>query len=123
MTINEVLNEVDNIAKNNAVDREQKIKWLDRLDKTIFNDLIQYKENQIESFDGYTINTDEDTTLLVKSPYDELYVYYILAQINLVQQEVKYYNNNIAVYEEKYRNYRDYLNRSYKTKGINFIKV
>ena len=44
MTINEVLNEVDNIAKNNAVDREQKIKWLDRLDKTIFNDLIQYKE-------------------------------------------------------------------------------
>jgi hypothetical protein len=123
MTINEVLNEVDNIAKNNAVDREQKIKWLDRLDKTIFNDLIQYKENQIESFDGYTINTDEDTTLLVKSPYDELYVYYILAQINLVQQEVKYYNNNIAVYEEKYRNYRDYLNRSYKSKGINFIKV
>ena len=123
MTINEVLNEVDNIAKNNAVDREQKIKWLDRLDKTIFNDLIQYKENQIESFDGYTINTDEDTTLLVKSPYDELYVYYILAQINLVQQEVKYYNNNIAVYEDKYRNYRDYLNRSYKTKGINFIKV
>jgi hypothetical protein len=123
MTINEVLNEVDNIAKNNAVDREQKIKWLDRLDKTIFNDLIQYKENQIESFDGYTINTDEDTTLLVKSPYDELYVYYILAQINLVQQEVKYYNNNIAVYQDKYRNYRDYLNRSYKSKGINFIKV
>lgn len=123
MTINEVLNEVDNIAKNNAVDREQKIKWLDRLDKTIFNDLIQYKENQIESFDGYTINTDEDTTLLVISPYDELYVYYILAQINLVQQEVKYYNNNIAVYEDKYRNYRDYLNRSYKSKGINFIKV
>ena len=123
MTINEVLNEVDNIAKNNAVDREQKIKWLDRLDKTIFNDLIQYKENQIESFDGYTINTDEDTTLLVKSPYDELYVYYILAQINLVQQEVKYYNNNIAVYEDKYRNYRNYINRSYKTKGINFIKV
>ena len=123
MTINEVLNEVDNIAKNNAVDREQKIKWLDRLDKTIFNDLIQYKENQIESFDGYTINTDEDTTLLVKSPYDELYVYYILAQINLLQQEVKYYNNNIAVYEDKYRNYRDYLNRSYKSKGINYIKV
>lgn len=123
MTINEVLNEVDNIAKNNAVDREQKIKWLDRLDKTIFNDLIQYKENQIESFDGYTINTDEDTTLLVISPYDELYVYYILAQINLLQQEVKYYNNNIAVYEDKYRNYRDYLNRSYKSKGINYIKV
>lgn len=123
MTINEVLNEVDNIAKNNSIEREQKIKWLDRLDKTIFNDLIQYKENQIESFDGYTINTDEDTTLLVISPYDELYVYYILAQINLVQQEVKYYNNNIAVYEDKYRNYRDYLNRSYKSKGINYIKV
>lgn len=123
MTINEVLNEVDNIAKNNAIDREQKIKWLDRLDKSIFNDLLQYKENQIEVFDGYSVDTDEDTKLLVISPYDELYVYYILAQINLVQQEVKYYNNNISVYEELYRNYRNYINRSYKSKGINFIKV
>lgn len=123
MTINEVLNEVESTMPGNKVDEEQKIKWLDRLDKLIFNDLLQYKENQIEEFDGYTSETDRDTKLLVVSPYDELYVYYIKAQINLVQQEVKYYNNNIAVYEDRYRNYRDYINRSYKSKGINFIKV
>lgn len=123
MTINEVLDEVDRIAKNNSIDRNQKIKWLDRLDRSIFNDLLQYKEDNIEEFDGYTDEIDEDTELLVCKPYDELYVYYILAQINLVQQEVKYYNNNIAVYEEKYRDYRNFINRSYKSKGSNYIKV
>lgn len=123
MTINEVLDEVDRIAKNNSIDRNQKIKWLDRLDRSIFNDLLQYKKDNVESFDGYTSETDEDTELLVCNPYDELYVYYILAQINLVQQEVKYYNNNIAVYEDKYRNYRDFINRTYRSKGRNFIKV
>lgn len=123
MTINEVLDEVDRIAKNNSIDRNQKIKWLDRLDRNIFNDLLQYKEDNIEEFDGYTDEIDEDTELLVCKPYDELYVYYILAQINLVQQEVKYYNNNIAVYEDTYRNYRNFINRTYRSKGRNFIKV
>lgn len=123
MTINEVLDEVDRIAKSNSIDRNQKIKWLDRLDRSIFNDLLQYKKDNVETFDGYDVDDDEDTKLLVCAPYDELYVYYILAQINLVQQEVKYYNNNIAVYEDTYRNYRNFINRTYRSKGRNFIKV
>ena len=123
MTINEVLDEVDRIAKNNSIDRNQKIKWLDRLDRNIFNDLLQYKKDNVETFDGYDVDDDEDVKLLVCAPYDELYVYYILAQINLVQQEVKYYNNNIAVYEDTYRNYRNFINRTYRSKGRNFIKV
>ena len=123
MTINEVLNEVDMIAKNNSIDRNTKIKWLDRLDKSIFNDLLQYKKDNVESFDGYTSETDEDTVLLAVAPYDELYVFYVLAQINLIQQEIDFYNNNYAMYEDKYRNYRDFINRTYRTKGRNFIKV
>ena len=123
MTINEVLDEVDRIAKNNSIDRNQKIKWLDRLDRNIFNDLLQYKKDNVETFDGYDVDDDEDTELLVVSPYDELYVYYVLAQINLIQQEIDFYNNNYAIYEDKYRNYRDFINRTYRTKGRNFIKV
>ena len=123
MTINEVLDEVDRIAKNNSIDRNQKIKWLDRLDRNIFNDLLQYKKDNVETFDGYDVDDDEDIELLVVSPYDELYVYYVLAQINLIQQEIDFYNNNYAIYEDKYRNYRDFINRTYRTKGRNFIKV
>lgn len=123
MTINEVLDEVDRIAKNNSIDRNQKIKWLDRLDRSIFNDLLQYKKDNIETFDGYDVDDDEDTVLLAVKPYDELYVYYVLAQINLIQQEIDFYNNNYAMYEDKYRNYRDFINRTYRTKGRNFIKV
>lgn len=123
MTINEVLDEVDRIAKNNSIDRNQKIKWLDRLDRSIFNDLLQYKKDNIETFDGYDVDDDEDTELLAVAPYDELYVYYVLAQINLIQQEIDFYNNNYAIYEDKYRNYRDFINRTYRTKGRNFIKV
>lgn len=123
MTINEVLDEVDRIAKNNSIDRNQKIKWLDRLDRSIFNDLLQYKKDNIETFDGYDVDDDEDTELLAVKPYDELYVYYVLAQINLIQQEIDFYNNNYAIYEDKYRNYRDFINRTYRTKGRNFIKV
>lgn len=123
MTINEVLDEVDRIAKNNSIDRNQKIKWLDRLDRSIFNDLLQYKKDNIETFDGYDVDDDEDTELLAVTPYDELYVYYVLAQINLIQQEIDFYNNNYAIYEDKYRNYRDFINRTYRTKGRNFIKV
>lgn len=123
MTINEVLDEVDRIAKNNSIDRNQKIKWLDRLDRSIFNDLLQYKKDNIETFDGYDVDDDEDTVLLAVAPYDELYVYYVLAQINLIQQEIDFYNNNYAMYEDKYRNYRDFINRTYRTKGRNFIKV
>ena len=65
MTINEVLDEVDRIAKNNSIDRNQKIKWLDRLDRNIFNDLLQYKKDNVETFDGYDVDDDEDTELLV----------------------------------------------------------
>lgn len=122
MTIKEVINAVDGML-NNTVTRELKINFLSNLDKQIYNDVISTHEGGTQSFDGYDDKIDEDTELLVASPYDELYIYYLLAKINLMLQEIQFYNNNQAVYEETYGRYIAWYNRTHKPKGLNIMRV
>lgn len=62
------------------------------------------------SYDG---DTDTDTELLVESPYDEIYPFYLAAQIDLFNQEFDLYSNNKELYNNHYQTYVDYVHRTY----------
>lgn len=115
MKISEAIAEVDS-QKINTYSVEQKIKWLNRLDSRIYNDIIcthQYNDGEEHvTFDGYDLS-DEDTELIVGEPYAEMYVRWLEAQMDYNNMEYDAFNNCNAVFESIYGSFRNAYNQSH----------
>lgn len=102
MTIKEALDFIK-AHKSQKYSDAQLIKWLNDLDTDIYQNIIckhEYNEGETEiEFDGYDENTDEDTEMLVPVPYDNIYTFFLSAQISNLQHEMNFYNNDIGQYK------------------------
>ena len=65
-------------------------------------------------FRGYDLTTPRDTELLAEEPYTDVYIYYLMAQIDLGNAEIAKYNNDKALYNSAYLTYSDYYTRTHK---------
>ena len=113
MTIREALNGIEGL-KPNTYDESMKVAWLSALDMRIHQEIVltHAHESDEESFSGYTEQTDKDTELLVKAPYDELYLYYLESKIDYSNGEMGKYNNSAAMFNATYTGYVNYINRT-----------
>lgn len=108
MTVNEAIARTDAL-KPNAVTRDQKLAWLNQLDRLAFNEVILTHEHEDGIvFEPYTSGTE---TMLVEEPYDEVYHHYLSMQIDLTGREINMYNNNRTLFNNAYLTWQDYYNR------------
>lgn len=128
MKLIDAVNEVNNL-KANFYDLPEKIKWLSRLDRRIFDDILMTHELSEEEqepfiraegeepkFMDYT-EEDQDTELIVGAPYDEMYVLWLSAQIDWNNREIVGFNNSNAMFESVYKQFQNAYNRSHMPKG------
>lgn len=116
MTIEECITLVDEMQPN-LIDRARKIEWLSRVDSRIFEELMckhQGGANIPQQFTGYTQETDPDTELFAKYPYDEMYRFYLEMQIDYANQEYDKYNNNAQLFNELWGEYARKYHRDHK---------
>ena len=113
MTIAEAIQSVDSLKPNNYSELE-KIEWLNKLDSTIKKEIIDTHDDDGEiTFNGYDDNTSLNTKLIVESPYDIVYIYWLQSQIDYWNQELGKYNNSITMYNTAYSEYERYYNRAH----------
>ena len=60
----------------------------------------------------YTGDSDPGTELLIPDPYSMVYVYWLMKQIDLMNQEMDMYNNDNALFEQAYNTMHDWYNRT-----------
>lgn len=120
MTIIEAINRIDALKPNNYT-QDDKIGWLSKLDGIIKADIIDTHEGaeNIE-FKGYDSNTSPSEKLLVPSPYDEMYIKWLEAQIDYANSEIGKYNNSMAMYNSFFGEFEKYYNRHNMPKGTKF---
>ena len=113
MTIEEVISLVDKLKPNQYLP-VLKIKWLSKLDGQIFKEVFQTHEgNPHVSFDGYT-EDDRAKELLVPYPFDEdIYNYFLQAQIDKENGETAKYNQSITLYNNAFLAFQNYWNRTH----------
>ena len=112
MTVSEALQNVDNLRPNTFSD-EQKCKWLSTFDKSVNNLHRKYKDGgYAEDFEDYTPD-NIDRTLLIESPFDEIYSHYLFAQIDYYNGEFDSFNNSNAMYEAVFGDYKRWFNRTH----------
>ena len=120
MTIIEAIQKVD-AMKPNGYSELEKVAWLSKLDGAIKKEIIDtHEDGENIVFDGYNENTPTDTELLVKAPYDDIYLYWLESRIDYYNGEYGRYNNSVTTYNAAYAAYERFYNRAHMPKGNKF---
>ena len=115
MTIIDLITDVDEM-KPNGYEQIYKIQWLSQLDGRIKDEIIDTHEGGEDvSFSGYDASTPLSDHLLVTEPYDDVYRYWLEAQIDYANGEYTKYNN--SMFNEAYSAYSRYYNKTHMPKG------
>lgn len=104
MTILQAIARIDG-RRHNGYTREEKVRWLSQLDGIISLLIQECFEGEVPAFSPYDENTPLDTMLLVGAPFEELYLYWLEAQICYCDGEIADYNAAIAQYNRLYGAY------------------
>ena len=123
MTIIEAINRLDTL-KFNTYTQDDKVAWLSRADAMVKKLIIDTHEGaEAVNFTGYDADTPLDTVLLVPSPFDEVYLRWMEAQIDYHNGEYDKYNNAIIMYNTAFESYQNYYNRTHMPvqKGRRFL--
>lgn len=117
MTIIEMITDVDAL-KPNGYDPNYKVQWLSQLDGRVKKEIIDTHEGGEDiSFTEYNADTPPDTKLLVQPPYDDMYRYWLEAQIDYLNGEYAKYNNSMAMFNTAYSAFERYYNRTHMPVG------
>ena len=117
MTISEAIAKVDSLKPNGYSDND-KIGWLSLADGMIKNNIIDTHEGGEDViFNGYDERTSIDTELIVKAPYDEMYLSWLSSKIDFFNGEYARYNNNITRFNDTLTAYKNYYTRTHMPKG------
>lgn len=100
------------------VETDQQVQWLSECDGQIWHDILAvHEDNPLpDGFVPYT-TLDMDKELVVPFPYDVVYVYFLIAKTDLVNQEISKYNNDIKLYNDALLTFSDYWTRNHKPIG------
>ena len=120
MTIRDAITKLDDLQQNTYTN-EEKIAWLSKVDTGVFNLVFKTHESaSIDEFHGYGMDTDLDTALLIPEPFEDIYMYWMQAQIAYNNAEYTRYNNAIALYNTEYAGYCNWYNRTHMPKGTKY---
>lgn len=123
MTIIEAITRADD-RKHNTVSFEEKLEWLNQLDRNIKLKIIDTHEGgENVTFSGYNSDTDQHTTLLVPQPFDSIYLYWLEAQIDYRNGEPERYNASKLLYNAAWEDFENYYNRTHRPvqRGCRFV--
>ena len=110
LTVGQVLLQVDALLPNQYT-AEEKRRWLKQAEGFVIEEVIKVHEGG-ENF-RLPEEWSDDTELLVGAPYDELYRYYVEAQIHYANGEMNRYNNACTAWNNALLTYRDCYCRSH----------
>lgn len=120
MTLIEAITKIKSIKPNTFLQQDI-IRWLSVLDGIIKKEIIDtHEDGEDVTFNGYNESSDLTINMLVPAPYDDIYIHWLEAQMDYANGEYKKYNNSLAVYNEAYKNFERYYNRTHMAKGTKF---
>ena len=98
----------------NTFSQGEKVAWLSKLDGLIWEQIIRTHAGGGEAaFAGYGPDTDPDTGLLVPPPYDEMYIPWLQAQMELALRETEGYNASILTFNAEFEAFEKQYNRTH----------
>ena len=117
MTLQGAIDQADE-RKPNSMSRSLKVNLLSELDGLICREILAKHAHldgdpDYEHFTGYDDSTDQGTALIAPWPYDKMYAYWLMANIDEQNLEMDKYNNDSAQFNNYYRQFADWWRRTH----------
>lgn len=124
MTLNEVIARVDTVCPN-KLERADKVNFVSTLERRVINEaLSRYDDIPYDkNFKKYDPDTDGDRELLAGSPYDHMYIHYVMAEVYLILHEQGHYNNELYIFNGIFADYKTDLIRNHRPTGPSGYRV
>ncbi len=102
-----------------SADRSEYIRWLNVIEGRVQLEVMNIDERDA-SFRKYT-ESDGDMELLIKSPYDDVYIYYLSAMADYYNGEYDKYESDSLMFADLFEKYCKHFTRNSNMK--NAVKV
>ena len=121
MTVNEAIAQFDALVPNSRTTAE-KIAWLSECDGMMFDRLLDFYIETEGSFSGYS-SGDGGTELLIKPPYDGLYICYLQFKNDYFNEEFDRANNSLSQFIKTVSDCRNSVNRNntHKSRRMRYL--
>ena len=96
MTVQQAISYLDDV-KPNAFSQAVKLRWLSSLEGRLANEVFLMAPEEAEENYTYT-EADQNKQLLVGMPYDDLYTWWLQAQVDLANGEYDRARNTLAIF-------------------------
>ncbi len=111
MTIQSLFDETDALVPN-FYTAAQKLKWFNDLEYKIYKEI--FTEFYPGDLSDYEDHTDTAEAPSVDNAYGrEMYLHYLIAQIDFYNDEYSKYNQAITLFNNAYKAFEDYYTRTY----------
>jgi hypothetical protein len=117
LKIIEAINAVDLRKPGNPYSTEDKVAWLANLDGQIKMQVMDLCEGDHFDFTPYNSDTDIEMQLLVPHPFDEIYVSWLCACVDLANGDYDAYQNSAGHYNAQYSAFQAYYIRTHRPKS------
>ena len=109
-TINEVMDRVQR-TKPNTIEDKDRARWLLTLEGRVFEEVT--KADEPDKMPVKSWPEDGDKSLLVASPYDNIYDLYLTSMICFALGEYNDYNNIAEQFERTFNDFRAWWRRNH----------
>lgn len=103
---------------------EDMTRWVSELDGLLYKEYVTWHEGVEDVAHGpYDPIEDAETELMVPDPYSDVYIKYLMAQIDFYNYEISRYNQSMIMYNSALSAYTDWLNRNYMPKQGFYVRM
>jgi hypothetical protein len=121
MTIAEAIRQAD-ILRPNAIPNDFKIRWCEELDGQVAEFIGEDVPEQLNTLAEDITEQTESRELLMPHPYEQIYVLYLMAMLNNGQEETNLYANDMAVFNEAFKEARAWWRRKFAPHDDHYYK-
>ena len=107
-TLQQALKRIDTICPN-AWDDAAKLLWLNECESMIQTRILGIAPGECVTYD---VNSDRSTVRLVPTPFDRLYVYYVIAMCDYAAHETAHYADSMALFNAALDEYAKWYQRT-----------
>lgn len=127
MRVSEAISAADELRPGNKVDIAAKRRWLEALDGKIYENIICNHEGR-EAYTKPSNYVFDDSEMIVSGAHSELYVWYLVSQIDAALGETERYNTSAERYNSLYRDFSASYTRghipinNYKLRNVSKVR-